>query len=383
MKIIISTRGKFIMFDLAREIYKRDSLYILITTYPYISVKKYNIDKKLVRSLFIHEVNSRIARFFTIFPSFRSSIVFHLKEFFDKKAAKFIKADGDLFIGLSSNSLHSIKRAKEIGMVTVVERCSAHIVTQINLLKEEYQIMGLEYNGHDDRITQKELEEYRISDYISVPSMFVYNSFLENGIPESKLLINQYGVNLSMFRKTRKTDDVFRVVYCGAVSFQKGVRYLIEAFNNISLDNIELVIIGPKTNDTSKILSYSTVKNIKYIGKIKHTELYKYFSNSSVFVMPSIQDGFAGVMLQAMACGLPLIATTNTGAIDIIDEGKDGYIIDIRSPIQIVEKIQLLYHNKQLLERMSINARNKARNDYSWDKYGDRALLMYKKILKN
>ena len=82
-----------------------------------------------------------------------------------------------------------------------------------------------------------------------------------------------------------------------------------------------------------------------------------------------------------MACGLPVIATKNSGGMDIIKDGEDGYIIDIRDSSQIRQKIYTLYCDKKLLSTLSVNSYRNARKNHGWDKYGDRAISIYKNIL--
>ena len=120
----------------------------------------------------------------------------------------------------------------------------------------------------------------------------------------------------------------------------------------------------------------------KYVGHVPQAELYKYYSQGSVFVMMSLEEGLAVVQLQAMACGLPVIATTNTGAEDIVREGKDGFIIPIRDVEALKEKLTYLYEHPDIREAMSRSAKERVSSGFTWDDYGNKMIAEYEKILK-
>jgi glycosyltransferase involved in cell wall biosynthesis len=106
-------------------------------------------------------------------------------------------------------------------------------------------------------------------------------------------------------------------------------------------------------------------------------ELRKYYNQASVFVIASIEEGLALVMAQAMACGLPIIATDNTGAADLFDDGVEGFIVPIKSAQAIREKIELLRGDREQLERMSSAALNRVQLMRGWDSYGDAIERIY------
>ncbi len=97
--------------------------------------------------------------------------------------------------------------------------------------------------------------------------------------------------------------------------------------------------------------------------------------------MPSIQEGMAMVQLQAMACGLPLITTTNTGGDDLITRnGEEGFVIPIRDVEAIKEKILYLYENQDIAKEMGEKAKKKVENGFTWDDYGDKYIVNLNKV---
>jgi len=380
LNINISVGGKFHAFDLARQINKQGYLNKIFTTYPQQEVKKYGIKKKSIKTKVELEILSRgWRRMPSIFQSIWNPQYF-VCEKFDKWVARNMK-NPNISVMWSSYGLHTIRKAKSRGIVTVLERGSSHIEYQTEILKREYKNFGVQTRLAHPKIIEKELKEYEEVDYISVPSSFVKETFLNKGIPESKLIHIPYGVDLSKFKQISKKDDIFRVIFVGGMSVRKGVHYLIQAFAELDLPNSELLLIGGM-NEEIKPFFKEYEGRYKYIGKVPQIELYKYMSNSSVFSMMSLEEGLALVIPQAMACGLPVIATINTGAGDVVRNGKDGFIISVRDIEALKEKLQFLYENPEIRDKMSQSAKERVSSGFTWDDYGEKMASEYLRIIK-
>ena len=108
-----------------------------------------------------------------------------------------------------------------------------------------------------------------------------------------------------------------------------------------------------------------------------------YYNLSDIFVTCSIEEGLAMVQVQAMACGLPVICTPNSGGGEIVDHGTNGFILPIRNIKILKEQIMELYKNPDQLNLMSNNAYNKAKQSLSWENYGEKIIEFYKNSIKN
>ena len=298
-------------------------------------------------------------------------------ELFDRWAATKLESqdDGGVFIGWSGMSLHGLRRAKALGKTTIVERGSAHIRYQDRILHEEYKKFGIRFSI-DPRTVEKELKEYDEADFISIPSIFAKKSFLEYGVPKRKLILNNYGTS-AIFQPVQSDEkkSVFRVVYLGSLTIQKGMIYLFQALQQlkISPDKLEAWFIGKVDDEIKSTVEKYARPNWKFFGHLNHYDLPGYLSQCDVGVMPSVQDGFGMVVPQMMGCGLPVIASTNTAGEDVIEEGKNGFIVPIRDPESIAEKLQLLYDNPEKLAEMSAAAAADIKQRaLSWDDYGER-----------
>lgn len=383
MKVTISTIGKFQLFNLAQQLLKRDYLARLISSYPKFEVVKYGIPRWQARSIVSKEI---LQRGWSRLPAFMRNVynpTYAIHELFDILASRSL-VESDILVGTSSSSLYTIRQAHRMGMLTIVERASAHILYQNKILKEEYEKEGILAPSSrlpHQKIIEKELQEYEEADYISVPSFFTVRTFLEYGIPDKKIIHVPYGVDIGEFRQIPKNDRIFRVIFAGNMSFQKGVHYLLQAFYELRLPNAELLLVGSMADEIRPFFK-KYEGSFRFIGHVPQKELYKYYSESSVFTMMSIQDGFGLVQAQAMACGLPVIATTNTGGEDIIRDGKDGFIIPIRDIEALKEKLLYLHKNQEICRQMGQSAKERISEGFTWDDYGNKMIKAYENILK-
>ncbi|MFV1977428.1 MAG: glycosyltransferase family 4 protein [Candidatus Scalindua sp.] len=379
MQVTISVGGRFHAFYLAQQLLTRGYLKQLITSYPKFEVAKYGIPKGKVSSVIIMELMARIWYRFPAVMNYLCNPQYLIHEVFDK-CASHCYTESDICIAFAGFGLHTIKKAKEMGAITVIERGSAHMLYQTQILTEEHEKYGLKFQHPSAKLIDMSLEEYEEADYISIPSLFAKRTFLERGIPEEKLIHVPYGVHLDEFRQAQKEDNIFRIVYAGGMTIQKGVHYLLQAYAELRLPGSELLLVGGMTEEI-KLFFKKYRGNYRWVPHVSQKELYKYYSQASVFVLNSIQDGFGMVMPQAMACGLPVVCTKNTGGEDIIKDGKEGFIIPIRDVEALKEKILYLYENSEISNEMGQLAKERVSKGFTWDDYGDRMIAKFHDIL--
>ncbi|NOQ29833.1 MAG: glycosyltransferase [Helicobacteraceae bacterium] len=380
MKVIISVIGRFHAFDLAKQLQNHNVLNKLISTYPKFLTKKWGIQSENIVGELLLELFNRYRSKIPFISDEKISLF--VKKLHQLNVSRYIK-NNDIFIGWSGTSLFSIIEAKEKGIVTMLERGSSHYSYQSKVLDEEYKLYGLKQKINY-YFWQRDLLEYELADYISIPSSFVKRSFIEYGVPEHKLLVNPYGVDLSQFKQIEKVDDIFRVIFCGNLSIQKGSHYLLQAIFELGLENFDFWHIGAISEEMKPFMEKYKSSSIIYKGSYPQAKLYKLYSQGSVFCIPSLQEGMAMVQLQAMACGLPLICSTNTGGDDLITkDGEEGFVIPIRSVEAIKEKIQYLYNNQILCKQMGQKAKQRVSSGFTWDDYGDRYMKNLEMIMEN
>ena len=224
---------------------------------------------------------------------------------------------------------------------------------------------------HIDDILREEAI-YAQADAITVPSGFARRSFLESGVPAEKVHVIPYGVRLENFTPVgTPPQDRFEVLFAGAVGLRKGFPYLLDAFARLRHPAKRLRVAGSVQADLKPILASLPQTGVEYLGSVSQPELARLMSTSHVLALPSIEEGLALVQGQALACGCPVIASTNTGAEDLFTDGMEGFIVPIRSPDAILARMQELADDPQLQARMREAALRRVQAIGGWSDYGD------------
>jgi glycosyltransferase involved in cell wall biosynthesis len=215
------------------------------------------------------------------------------------------------------------------------------------------------------KIERKE-QEIRLADHIFVPSPFVQSSLLDAGIKPETISIIPFGAPIDYFHPYPKPDQIFRALFVGRVGPRKGVHYLLQAWQELHLPEAELLLVGINEFPEDWLTQYRD--SFRYHPSVPHTSLNAYYSSANVLVFPSLAEGLALVMLEAMACGIPVITTYNSGGSSIITDGVEGFILPIRDGEALKEKLEWCYRHPQELAEMGHAARQKA-EQLTWDLY--------------
>ena len=398
MKVTIVVGGRWHAFDLASELHKAGHLHKIITNYPFWYVKKWDIPQEKIASLPLTFWVVKLIYAIGGEPlMMKCQWVVH--QWFAKKAVRYLEGS-ELIHCWSQWAEPSLKWAKKRGIPTVLERSSAHIEEQGRLLNHEYARLGLKWVETHRKIVEMELKEYSLASRIAVPSLFVEKTFLERGFKKEDLYRNALGVNLKNFKPKAKTvenkiEGGFRVIYVGSMSVRKGIHDLIDGFEKANIPSSQLVLVGGKSKDLPKNVG-KLPSNIEFISHRPQSELESYYRTAHCFVMSSVEEGMAMVQMQALACGLPLICTTNTGGEDLlrmnncfgfdrgsgIKEFRAGFMVPIHSPEAIAFCLNEIYSRPGLWYEMRENALDIAENRLDWKEYGKRAIVNYKELLE-
>ena len=381
MNIGIVVGGKFHAFELAKNLHNKNYLSQIVTSYPKNSLER-AIPKSKISSLLFKEIFKKIIDYLP-YADLRNKANFYNDDFFDFIASKNINFDNiDILIGWSGFSKRSFLKIKKNNCIKILERGSSHIEFQYEILKNEYIRLGMKPNLPSNEIINKELYEYELADYICVPSNFSKKTFIEKGFEESKIKVIHLGVDTSKFFPiNKKKNENFSILSTGEVSIRKGSHILLEAFNELNLKNCQLIFVGNIENGLKKYLNkFASNKSIFFLKPVKENQLNKIYNKANIFILNSLEDGFGMVIPQAMSCGLPIITTTNTGASEIIEHNKEGFIIPTKNKEKLKEKIKILYENENLSKEMSKNSLKKINNNFSWLSYGNEAINFYEQI---
>ena len=281
----------------------------------------------------------------------------------------------DVVIGFDTSSNILVERAAKAGRPLIVDQTIAHPRSKHRVyeeIKKQFPNWADDLEVRAETVGAAEELEHREATKIVVASSFTKRTLVENGVVESKIVLNPYGVDLERFSIQRQSNGArpFRFLFTGLVCARKGVPLLLEAWKQLNPKNAELWIVGPLTPTASRECRSSS-SSVKIIGKVPNAELASIMSQSDVFVFPSYFEGFGLVLLEAMAAGLPVLTTTATAAPDIVTQELDGFVIEPGNLDALVNKMEFCLKNRERLAEMG-RAAHKTAERFSWDAYGDR-----------
>jgi len=284
----------------------------------------------------------------------------------------------DIFHGWVHQMNRQVVRARALGARVVTNGASSHPQTQVRLVQEEYARFGVSAPVMSQRALETSSRDLADADHIIAASEFVVRSLVQAGFDEKKISLVPFGVNSQRFTPGIKRDKLFRVIFSGTVTLRKGIQYLLQAWDELRLKNAELWIVGLVAPDAAKFVAqYRSREDIIFRGFI--SDPVDAYQQSSIFVFPSIEEGSALVTYEAMACGLPVIVSENSGS--IARDGVDGYIVPIRDVAMLKERVEGLYQNVDLRHTMGQSARLRAQ-EFTWEKYGDGVVAAYRKLME-
>ncbi|MFZ5746842.1 MAG: glycosyltransferase family 4 protein [Pseudomonadota bacterium] len=374
MKVTQIVCGKFHHFHLARQLDHRGLLNAIWTGYPRAKLRdEPGVAPARIRTYphwyVAYALTQRVGALRRM-PWLVDGLFWQSVDALDRKVARWLDTP-DLVVALSGSGLHAGRRAQALGGRYVCDRGSTHITYQRDLLTQEYRDWGVEPPRFFDAIVDKELAEYDTADCITVPSSFVAESFIERGVPREKMRLIPYGGRLDRFQPVGAPDpNHFTLLFVGGISPRKGIPYLLQAFERFRHPGKRLRIIGSPEPGIEDALSRLPRDRVEFLGQVPNTELARHYSAADALVLPSIEEGLAMVMGEALACGCPVIATTNTGAAELFEHGEQGFILPIRDIDALVGAMTQLADQPGLAGRMRAAARERIQRIGGWDSYG-------------
>jgi glycosyltransferase involved in cell wall biosynthesis len=225
---------------------------------------------------------------------------------------------------------------------------------------------------------ERELREYQLADRILVPSEPARQSFIRQGIDARRVVKVPYGVDISAFSVPTEERCPGAVVSVAAVGLRKGHHHLIQAFRMLRTRNASLTLVGAVTPGWDKRLDLDQV-GVRTTGPVSRSRVIEELQRASVFVLASIEEGLALVIAQAMACGLPVIATEATGVRELITDGAEGIVVPDRPDAQtLAEAMDALLSDSDRAQAMGAAGRRKAESLGGWDHYGHQVVAAFR-----
>jgi alpha-maltose-1-phosphate synthase len=369
MKITITTPAKFpAAFASARYLEKAGHLERIVSPVPYQRSRRFGVSRERTAGLtplgiwdyaFQHWGPQAVQQ--------RHQLAFSAG--FDEVAAHML-GESDVVNCWCSTALRTIRAAHRRGVPAVLEVASAHIVAQAELIREESRRFG----SHDRRelvspgVVARTVAEYREADLIVVTSSFVRRTFTEQGVPPSKIIVIPYGVDPSPAPRRKTHGGSPRILFVGGCSLRKGIPYLIEAFKQLRTP-ATLRLVGRANEDLFRRVG-GLPAGVEAVGPKTGAALAEEYAHAEVFVLPSVEDGFGLVTLEAMNAGLPVIVSDHAGSAEVVRDGANGFVVPARDAGALATLLDDLLSDPARRARMGANARATA-EARTWDTYGD------------
>lgn len=378
MKIAISVHGRFHAFALARELAARGALSQVATTYPAFVARRWLAAPIPLRTAPWLEAWRRLHGRLPLVPPPEPG----LARAFARFAARTLPGDADMLVGWSAATLEAIGAARRRGMKVVLERGSTHIAHQTEVLAEAYARLGLPSHPIPSETVARETQEYAEADAIVVPTRFAAATFVARGVSEGKVIVNPLGVDTARFASAASRSSRSRpvILFVGEVGVRKGVASLLSAFAPLA-DRAELRLVGPVERGFATVLARLPSESVRLSGPLSGGEIVRAYREADIFCLPSHEEGFGMALAEAMASGLPAIASDMTAAADLIESGEDGLVVPAGDERALGDALAVLVSDAELRARLGAAARAKIEGGFTWGHYGDRAMAAYRRVL--
>lgn len=378
MSVIFSVNGKFSAFDYCKYLNSSVEKLHLITTYPFFHVKKYGLAKSQVTSFFFIEIFKRINQkafldngYYKIGNFFENII----NQLFDHLASKKVeKLNFKNLIAFSGSAKKTILTGKKLSMKTFLIRGSSHILEVKKILMTENKKNKTKSNYPYSSLIKNEILEYKNADKVILHSSFAIKTFLKRKYPKKKIILLPLGISKDIkLKKNYKKKKI--ILYLGQVTVRKGVHYLIEAFLKLKKNDFELHIAGPIVDDMKFIINkINSNKNIFLYGRVTENQKNELFKKASIFCLPTLEDGFAKVILESLEYRNFLLCSVFSAGPEIIKKYKKGLTFNPRNLTEFTKKI---YQSINLSKKNNIKISNlkELNKSYKWKNINKKLLF--------
>jgi len=278
------------------------------------------------------------------------SFRFRLLPWFDRWVLKHLQP-GDHMISSYGYANASFKFIRQHGGKTFVDAGNSHIEHFWEILTEEQRRWKSPYPPVSRFWYERSRAMLADVSYVLSPSTYVSRSYLSRGFKPEQVLRNVYPVDLSRFQPEAhsRKEGPLTVINTGSLSLRKGTPYLLEAFALVyrKHPSARLLLTRDIREDIKPILSRYRDLPIDWSPGLPHDQLVERLRSANVYVLPSLEEGLARAALEAMACGLQVVLTPNTGANDFVEPAVNGEVVPIRDASATAEAILKCYERSR------------------------------------
>lgn len=273
----------------------------------------------------------------------------------------------DAVIAFSSAALEIFQAARARGIATVLDHATAPRDREMAVVAEEEKRFpgwvdtpALQDPGLES-YTQRQTQERALADRILCGSSFVAGVLREEGVDPAKIRIVPLGVStpaVGLKRKCHTPGRALHVLFVGNEGLRKGLGYLLQAVEDLGSPAIRLRIAGnPGFTEEGMFQVRQLCEECR---PVQRSEMQAWYEWAHVLVLPTVSDTFGLVILEAMSSGLPVITTSASGGPDVITDGVDGWVVPLRDPSSIAQRLDQLMSTPGLVADMGRLARERS-----------------------
>ncbi len=241
------------------------------------------------------------------------------------------------------------------------------VAEEINRSRAERSPHSLKYEEPQWKQSRKDAE-LELADLVVVPCAWAREGLRYSKLCDKKpCVIIPYGTPADQTQaRSERPAGPFTVLFAGQIGLRKGVPHLVEAWERLKLKDARLRLAGALNLDRDYLNTHS--KSFEHLGALPRAELLDVMRQTDLFVFPSLAEGFGLVIGEAMACGVPVLTTTNTGGPELITDGREGWCVAAHSIDALAERLEWAYQHRDRLFEMGKRARLKA-EQWTWKDY--------------
>jgi glycosyltransferase involved in cell wall biosynthesis len=348
MKIAMVVPGRFHAFDFARALSLHHEV-VVFTNYPKWAARRFGLAKHQARSFWIHGIVSRLVERITEMLGLRYPEAALHKMFGRWAATELLREDWDVVYSFSGVSQELISALAGRPTLKLVVRGSSHIRTQARILEEEERRTGRRLDRPSRWIIAREEAEYAMTDRIVVLSSFARESFLSEGESPERMCLLPLAASVDGFRPQAGvveercqrilSGEPLHILQVGTLSFQKGFWDISQIINALEPGKFRFRFVGSVRPEVKPLVAGLQHK-AAFVPKQPQNALPNQYRWGDLFVLPTLQDGFAVVLAQAVTAVLPILTTSNSAGTDLVRHGETGFVLPIRSPASFVDTLK-------------------------------------------
>lgn len=296
-------------------------------------------------------------------PASTASVLRWRNARFDRRIAAMIRRERpDFFIGFDGSAECSFEACRETGTISLLFQAIGHLRSGLRTLMEEQRLSpefaSVSFGDTSEQWIARNTHEALLADRVVVPSDYVRDTMVENGRDPATIDLLPFPIDVARFMPAGvpRDDGKLRALFVGQIGLRKGVKYVLEAARLLARPDIEIVLVGGIVDGTGWLQRYDGL--YRHVANVPYAEMPAIFRSADVFVFPSLHEGSAMAVNEALASGLPAIVTPNAGA--IVRDGVEGFVVPLRDAVAVAERLARLADDVGLRRRMGAAARERA-----------------------